>query len=139
VSRFSRAVGLSVAAYVLVTVGWIFVVMVLMSHGHKAEGAMSASPFFGPGQLTAETVHEFASPRRLEIYAWDTGWIVAYLIVAGLLGLATLATFNRCLGRMNEGAAGPAAVPSGSTLPEVVWGALVAAFRGPSDAPPGDR
>jgi ABC-type transport system involved in multi-copper enzyme maturation permease subunit len=97
IPRVTRAITFSVVAYVLVAVGWFFLVICLCNHSDDAEGIASASPFFGIGVLTAEL-----SDRRdhLPLIFWDLFWIVAYLAVAAVLYLAILLTFDRCLGRM---------------------------------------
>jgi hypothetical protein len=49
-----------------------------------------------------------------ECIAWISCWIVAELAVAGILLAATLATFDRCLGRITAALRGAVAIPSGT-------------------------
>jgi ABC-type transport system involved in multi-copper enzyme maturation permease subunit len=98
-SRLGRAVGLTVTLYVLMAVGWLFLVMVFR-WGPDSEGPMMGSPFFWVGELTFELVS-----RRLHAghVAWAMIWTVIYAIAAVAFLAATLATFNRCLGRVEIG------------------------------------
>jgi ABC-type transport system involved in multi-copper enzyme maturation permease subunit len=97
--RVTRAITFSVVAYVLVAVGWFFLVICLFNHSDEAEGIASASPFFGIGVLTAQL--EFRQDVHFALIAWDVFWIVAYFVVAAALYVAVLLTFDRCLGRMS--------------------------------------
>jgi ABC-type transport system involved in multi-copper enzyme maturation permease subunit len=98
IPRVTRAITFSVVAYVLVAVGWFFLVICLFNHGRESEGIASASPFFGVGMLTAELV--FRQEFNFSLIAWDVFWIVTYVAVAVGLYLAVLVTFDRSLGRM---------------------------------------
>jgi ABC-type transport system involved in multi-copper enzyme maturation permease subunit len=98
-SRLGRAVGLTVTLYVLVTVGWLFLVMMIVGPG--AEGPMMASPFFGVGEMT----DELYSNRGIvmEHLGWAMFWTMIDFLAAAALLFATLASFNRCLGRVETG------------------------------------
>jgi ABC-type transport system involved in multi-copper enzyme maturation permease subunit len=98
IPRVGRAITFSVVAYVLVAVGWIFLVLCLFPRHEEAEGIASASPFFGVGVVTAEVV--FRREMRFNLFFWESFWIVAYTSVAAVLYLAVLLTFDRSLGRI---------------------------------------
>jgi ABC-type transport system involved in multi-copper enzyme maturation permease subunit len=97
-SRLGRAVALTVSCYVLVAVGWIFITMGL-GGGPSNEGFMMASPFFFAGELAADICG--GSPR--DHVGWAIFWTVLYAMAAMSLFAATLAIFNRCLGRVEFG------------------------------------
>jgi len=71
--------------------------------GESGSGFAVASPFWGAGYSsamiggTAGPAHDFRGHA-----AWLVFWIVAYSLVALGLLLATLRTFNRCLGRCDD-------------------------------------
>ena len=97
-ARLGRAVALTVAIYVLVTVGGLFLAMTIRT-GRDAEDFMMISPFFFAGGL----VSDLCSPGdRLHI-GGAIFWTLAYASAALALLIATLISFNRCLGRV-EGA-----------------------------------
>ncbi|MDR3639577.1 MAG: ABC transporter permease [Isosphaeraceae bacterium] len=100
VSRLGRAVALTITLYVFFTVGCMFLAL-LTGHSPAAEGAMMISPFFGPGELAFD-----ASGTRGEWsghLAWGFFWSLCYAAASGALLAATLITFNRCLGRVENG------------------------------------
>jgi ABC-type transport system involved in multi-copper enzyme maturation permease subunit len=96
-SRLGRAVGLSVSLYLLVTVGWLFLIVAIRG-GPDERSAMLGSPWFYPGMLTANL--RFQHDRDL----WRAArfWTMLYALTALVLLAATLATFNRSLGRMTN-------------------------------------
>jgi len=100
VPRFGRALALTVSAYVLVAVGWLFLV-IAVSQGwpNQFEGLMGATPFYGIGNLTY-LIHGDNAPNLPSFVAWMVFWTIAYATAAGLLLMATLRTFDRCLGRV---------------------------------------
>jgi ABC-type transport system involved in multi-copper enzyme maturation permease subunit len=101
-SRLGRALGLSITAYVLVTVGWMFAVMATMSPEPIGLGVISGSPFYGPIVIS----REFCDPRGLRGHSyagWLAFWIFSYSAAASALLVATLLSFNRCLGRVETG------------------------------------
>jgi hypothetical protein len=88
---------LVVAAHLLVTVGWLFLVIELVDGDRLSDGLAVASAFYGPGLLTALIGGD--STDWHQACGWAVLWIGVYATVAGLLFLTTLATFDRCLGR----------------------------------------
>ena len=95
--RLGRAVGLTVSLYLLVTVGWLFLI-VAIRNGFESRGLMMGSPWFWSGMMTALVrpgTRTTSGPRPI-------CWTLAYALTALLLLAATLATFNRCLGRVES-------------------------------------
>jgi hypothetical protein len=89
---------------VLVSVGWLFLVMTATG-GPAGEGLMMGSPFFWAGELSFELCSKrWGGVRHAEA---AVVWTIAYGLTAVVLLLATLGTFDRCLGR----------VPAGTVLP----------------------
>ncbi|MHC5537901.1 ABC transporter permease [Singulisphaera rosea] len=97
-ARLGRAVALTVTIYVLVTVGWLFLETWIGGRGEQ--GLMMGSPFFFAGQLAADICNP---SRSAEHVGWGLFWIVFYGLAALGLLKSTLATFNRCLGRIEGG------------------------------------
>jgi ABC-type transport system involved in multi-copper enzyme maturation permease subunit len=95
--RLGRAVGLTVSLYLLVAVGWLFLV-VGIRNGFDSRGLMMGSPWFWSGMMTA------AARRGSPDEAWTPGycWTLAYALTALVLLAATLKTFDRCLGRVES-------------------------------------
>ncbi len=93
--RLGRAVGLTVSLFLLVTVGWLFLI-VAMGNGPGERSAMMGSPWFFPGMMTDDVLRSGPDPR-----SWSSAifWTFFYALTALFLLGATLATFNRCLGR----------------------------------------
>lgn len=100
ITRPTRVLVVAVAVHVLITVGWFFLIVAVVppSSGH---GLAMASPFFGTGMLTALMV-ERGGPWQAQCRAGALVWIVVYTLAALLLYVATLVTFDRCLGRVPE-------------------------------------
>ena len=107
--RLGRAAATCVTVDVLVTAGWFFLVL-MYSNGPESERRLGISPFGGPAILTAEIAgigptrygnHQFVLNLGEFVYAyrWDYFAIVFYVCAAAGLLLATLLTFDRCLGR----------------------------------------
>jgi hypothetical protein len=108
VSRLGRAVTLCVSAYVIFSIGWILLVfllavpgqtndqfLVLMVMGSPLYGTIFATMAVAPGDL-----HPLGGAYSAGFGAFI--WIVIDSMVALLLFLTALATFDRCLGRVSE-------------------------------------
>jgi ABC-type transport system involved in multi-copper enzyme maturation permease subunit len=112
--RMGRAIGLTAGLYVVVLIGPIPVGTILFGKGPSGarDGFAAASPFWGVG-FTSAVFGGTVGPRHNigEQAAWLVLWIVAYGLVAFGLQLATLKTFNRCLGRLDD------QLPGGGPLP----------------------
>jgi ABC-type transport system involved in multi-copper enzyme maturation permease subunit len=99
VPRLDRALTLSAAAAVFVTVAWVFLVVLLVRDNNLSLGLATASPLLGIGLITTEIAQ--ASSTVWPVRAgWALLWIFIYGGIALVLLGATLATFDRCLGRI---------------------------------------
>jgi hypothetical protein len=98
-ARLGRAVALTVSVYVLVAVGWMFM-GAWFRRGPDGEGLMMASPFFFAGELAADICSPGSGRQHIE---WAVFWTVIYGMAALMFLGATLASFNRCLGRVEAG------------------------------------
>jgi hypothetical protein len=104
-SRMDRAIGLTAGLYLIVLIGAVPAGRLFFGDGPDGSGAgfAAASPFWGVGFSsamfggTAGPQHDMSKQA-----AWLVFWIVAYDLVAFGLLLATLKTFNRCLGRLDD-------------------------------------
>jgi ABC-type transport system involved in multi-copper enzyme maturation permease subunit len=94
------ALAVGVVVYVLVTVGWVFLVVVLLGPSPHSEGVATASPFFAAGGATAMAHRSADLPGMWEFVGWIVFWLTVHLVAAVVLLGLTLATFNRCVGRM---------------------------------------
>lgn len=112
--RMDRAIGLTAGLYVVVLIAAVPVGMNFFSNGPNGAGSgfASASPFWGVGFSSAMFGGNAGPGQDIGRHAaWLVLWIVVYGLIAFGLLLATLTTFNRCLGRFN----GPA--PGGRPFP----------------------
>ena len=132
--RMSRVVTACVIAYVLASVGWPVLLEGLISYSHVYQDPRLemriASPYFGVATMTGLAGQLFFSGYNSNevsdspsTYTWAALWILAYGSIAAVLALAARATFDRCLGRVAEGArrGGPEPrPPRRKTTPEPV-------------------
>ena len=103
IGRVGRTLALSVAAHVLATVGWFYLALTLFDNNGLFRPMAEASPFFGVGMLTAAIEMNMQPDRDWNRFtSWALIWILFYAAVALILLLATLATFDRCLGRVAQ-------------------------------------
>ena len=103
--RMDRAIGLTAGLYLVVLIAAIPVGLGIIGEGpNKAgPGFASASPFWGVGFSSALFGGNAGPGYEIGRHAaWLVLWIVAYSLVAFGLLLATLKTFNRCLGRIDD-------------------------------------
>jgi ABC-type transport system involved in multi-copper enzyme maturation permease subunit len=104
--RMGRAIGLTAGIYVIVTIVSIPLGVGVFGDGPGmiGSGVASASPFWGVGFSSAVFGGNSGAGQTMERQAaWIAAWIVAYGLVAAGLLQATLKTFNRCLGRIDDG------------------------------------
>jgi hypothetical protein len=99
ISRPGRAIAWSVTIYLLITVG-LYLLLGLMSKDDAFRGLAMASPFYGTGALTYQIKHPFQLAEEIDVLSWGMMWIVFYVLVAALLYRITVATFERCVGRI---------------------------------------
>ena len=103
--RMDRAIGLTAGLYVVVLIGAIPAGTILFGKGPGAagHGLASASPFWGVGFSSAMFGGTAGPGQDIGEHAvWLVLWIFVYGLVAFGLLLATLRTFNRCLGRLDD-------------------------------------
>jgi ABC-type transport system involved in multi-copper enzyme maturation permease subunit len=97
-SRPARAVSLTVTLYVLVTVGWFFLMLALFHAQGELVGM--ASPFMWAAAMTFEAGN--LGPGNHRGVGWGIAWtFVAAIFAAKTLGF-TLCSFDRRLGRVEE-------------------------------------
>jgi ABC-type transport system involved in multi-copper enzyme maturation permease subunit len=108
VNRLGRAVALCVSAYIVFSIGWVLLILLLAipgpSNDHFLIPMVMGSPFYGTIFATMAV-----APGDLHFpggaYTAGLGafiWIVIDGAIALLLFLTALATFDRCLGRVSE-------------------------------------
>ncbi|AGA27118.1 hypothetical protein Sinac_2826 [Singulisphaera acidiphila DSM 18658] len=106
ITRLERVLVATITIHLLITVGWCCLVLTLCDR-QESWGLAEASSFFGPGNLTAIMSMQSKGangPLWDQSVKWALGWIGFYLMVAYGLLHATLATFDRCLGRVSNAA-----------------------------------
>ena len=107
-SRLGRALGLTVAAYVVMTVGLMFLVMALCSPDPYGWTLISGSPFYGAILVTICTSEPgFPGRQSGANLGCAVFWVFVYGGLAVALLVATILTFNRCLGRVEGGFSQP--------------------------------
>ncbi len=97
-ARVERALILSAAASILVTVAWIPFVAVVFRSSDVSLGLAAASPFLGIGILTNSILQSSVADWNTRV-GWCQFWIVAYSVASVCLLVAALASFDRCMGR----------------------------------------
>jgi ABC-type transport system involved in multi-copper enzyme maturation permease subunit len=105
IPRMDRVIGLTAGFYLVVLIAAVPVGMFLFGDGPNKGGAgfAAASPFWGVGYSSAMFGGTVRSGPAIEGQAvWLVAWCVVYGMVAAGLLLATLKTFNRCLGRIDD-------------------------------------
>jgi ABC-type transport system involved in multi-copper enzyme maturation permease subunit len=94
------ALALAVVVYVLVTVGWFLLAVLLFRPVPDGEGIACLSPFVAAAGMTA-VAHRSGSLGYFWVYlGWAAFWLAVHLALAVLLLALTLLTFNRCVGRV---------------------------------------
>jgi len=105
--RAGWAATLGVAAHVMVTVGWFILAFVATQGvaGITGPGLASASPFIAVGLATI-AMQDMPLTDWRQFIAWLIIWMVIELAAAVVLLWATLAGFDRCMGRITMTSAG---------------------------------
>ena len=104
VSRLGRAVALCVSSYVVFSIGWVIFVVVFIRTDETGMPFVLGSPPYGAAFATA-IVSSGQRPFLGNDEAIRFGaflWIIVDAGIASLLFMVTLATFDRCLGRVSE-------------------------------------
>jgi hypothetical protein len=85
-------------------IGWIPLTFVFFGDGpgENGIGVAAGSPLMGVGVYSSLLAGDGPSREFVGQTAWTIFWTLAYGGVALALLLATLATFNRCLGRVDD-------------------------------------
>ncbi len=97
VPKLGRAIALAVVLYALVNLGWpIFVLNTFQNSVPLSSRLASVSTFHTAFDLTLGIKYGI----RVEYSRWIIGLTIAQTVMAFGLLLATLATFDRCLGRV---------------------------------------
>jgi ABC-type transport system involved in multi-copper enzyme maturation permease subunit len=103
IARLGRALAVSVSLFVLATVGPFVPLLLLMRQGQRYEWLAEGSPFFGMGAFTDLLSNQGGMGSRYQECLHSLlMWGVAYLVVAAVLFILTVLTFDGCLGRMPE-------------------------------------
>jgi ABC-type transport system involved in multi-copper enzyme maturation permease subunit len=105
VSRLGRAVALCVTVYLGFTIGWAVLVAQLGPPGPVTVPLIAGSPLYGTVIATVDVMKQRTGPSAMVVYTQEATivWGLIHLGFAAILFGATLATFNRCLGRLSTG------------------------------------
>jgi ABC-type transport system involved in multi-copper enzyme maturation permease subunit len=107
-SRLGRALASCVATYIALTIGWPALVLAITLGGHQDDRAIlplvMGTPLYGTafGTLGLSGAHQMPGIAA-DIWVGASLWIAIHGGLAALLFAATVATFDRCLGRVAEG------------------------------------
>jgi ABC-type transport system involved in multi-copper enzyme maturation permease subunit len=104
VSSLARAVAAVVVLYALAALGWPMLVLTVFGEIWTGARLALVSPFYGSFYLTRTVENTYMFDQLI---GWVLAWLLGSAIVALGLLLATLATFDRCLGRVRERGARP--------------------------------
>jgi ABC-type transport system involved in multi-copper enzyme maturation permease subunit len=99
--RLGRAVGTTVGLYTILSIGWIALSFAIWPEG-EGLGVAAGSPLTGVGIYSSFLADDGPDSEFVGQTAWTIFWVLAHGGVALSLLLATLATFNRCLGRIDD-------------------------------------
>ena len=100
IPRQSRAMAISVTAFVLIAIAWPIAYFCLALRPHPGDGFPALSPIF-----VAAALADFFTIRTIDFggILWGaTIWDVLVLIAAMALLASTVRSFDRCLGRIPE-------------------------------------
>jgi ABC-type transport system involved in multi-copper enzyme maturation permease subunit len=97
-SRLGRAVAMSVGIYASITIGWVFIVVATCNPQPYGENLLMGSPFAYVAILCAVATSK--SDRGSLVAALF--WMAVSAVVAWLFRRLTVASFNRCLGRVES-------------------------------------
>ena len=125
ISRTGRAVAWTISALVASVIGWPIVGFLVFSGGGRGGGELDellvfvmGSPFYNSAMPTVGLENRGGSgmPISMQNAIWvgSIAWLLFYASIAATLYVATLRTFDRCLGRMPEHPIGRAIKPKPS-------------------------
>jgi ABC-type transport system involved in multi-copper enzyme maturation permease subunit len=108
VSRLGRAVALCACAYVLFSIGWVVLVFFFAEPSRTSDHfilpLVMGSPFYGVffSTLAVAPGPHHGPGGEADVWAGAVLWISIHASAAAVVFAATLATFDRCLGRVSE-------------------------------------
>lgn len=104
VPNVGRAAALTVSLYTVMAFAWIPFAMIVFGDnpGDHGPGVAAGSPFLGVGIFSTYLAEGGTPAEFARQTLWTLFWLLAYSAVAVVLLLATLASFNRCLGRVAD-------------------------------------
>jgi hypothetical protein len=107
-SRLGRALASCVASYIALTIGWPALVLAITLGGHADNRVILPLVLGTPLYGTLFATLGLSGPHQMpgvaaDIWIGVSIWIAIHSGIAALLFAATVATFDRCLGRVPEG------------------------------------
>jgi ABC-type transport system involved in multi-copper enzyme maturation permease subunit len=112
IPKLARAVTSAVVLYTALSLGFPILTMVLF--GPYSDGLSGISPFYGMFHMTHGMAVPWYPPT---MFYWGLFWTVFWGVIAVVFLAATLATFDRSLGRMSERSRGSIARRAGRAMP----------------------
>jgi ABC-type Na+ efflux pump permease subunit len=100
VSRLGRAVALCVTAYIVLSIGWIILAVLLPHNDSWSLSLCMGSPIFGTLWAACGVTDTPVAPNPTEYWPATLFWDLTMSGAAAILFAATVATFDRCLGRV---------------------------------------
>jgi ABC-type transport system involved in multi-copper enzyme maturation permease subunit len=122
VSRLGRAVALCVTTYVVSSIGWVILIGVLFVPAPLGRSLMMGCPAVGTYAAIC-LIGRDVSPYRYEEGGYTvaaTLWIAFNLLAAANLFAATVASFDRRLGRMPERGGRPESIPRKESFADLI-------------------
>jgi ABC-type transport system involved in multi-copper enzyme maturation permease subunit len=113
VSRLGRAIALCVTIYVVFSIGWPILIMVVFEENRLGYSLVMGSPAVGSYatvSLIGSQADTYSHDERV-YHIVATAWMALDLLVAATLFAATVASFDRRLGRMPERGGRPESIP----------------------------
>src|SRR5271165_5251440 len=99
------------SAYVGFSIGWIILIGLLSQGDVWALCMYMGSPFFGTFWSMCGVTDSGISPDPTKYWPATLSWTLALSVIAVILFVATLATFDRCLGRVARTAGRTITIP----------------------------
>lgn len=119
VKHFGRAIGIAVAFYVGMAIGWMVLVMAVSAKEDEALSFIAASPIFMAAYGTACLMGWEPDKSMNACIIGATIWSLGFLVSSWFLYLMTLRMFDRKMGRISLRAAGMPRVTERRSKPPV--------------------
>ena len=122
ISRLGRAVAICVGIVVGFSVGWLILVMSVSSRDFVGIPLIMGSPLYGTAAAMSGVVSGSDGPIGSDAWYALVGamiWIVLHGGAAAFLFGVTIATFDRCMGRIAETSVPGARRPTKKWVPEI--------------------